>query len=236
MKHQYFGDINDYAKYSILRAMGTHDTLRIGVCWMLTDKLHPRDGRKTGYLSEPNKWRLLDPHVYDFLRETVHVRRERSCKLVENSRLLHNATYFADPIEDDRDSRAQYFDRVLNWTADRNVIFFDPDNGLEVGSIPYGRKDSSKYLFFRELSSVFESAKSVVVFQHFPRENRDRYILRRANEIRVATQARSVQCFRTSTVAYLIAAQNSHLDMLQTCGRSVADKWNGKIHFSPDVR
>ena len=34
MKNQYFGDINDYVKYGLLRVFSA--THRVAVCWMLT--------------------------------------------------------------------------------------------------------------------------------------------------------------------------------------------------------
>jgi hypothetical protein len=36
VKHQYVGDINDYRKYALLRALSAGGANRIGVCWMLT--------------------------------------------------------------------------------------------------------------------------------------------------------------------------------------------------------
>jgi hypothetical protein len=35
MKNQYFGDINDYRKYGLLRAFAEAH-LSVGVCWLLT--------------------------------------------------------------------------------------------------------------------------------------------------------------------------------------------------------
>ena len=40
MKNQYFGDINDYRKYGLLRLIAKKTGLKIGICWMLT----PDDG------------------------------------------------------------------------------------------------------------------------------------------------------------------------------------------------
>jgi hypothetical protein len=44
MKNQYFGDINDYHKYGLLRQLGKGGQLTTAVCWMLT----PDDGRSDG--------------------------------------------------------------------------------------------------------------------------------------------------------------------------------------------
>jgi hypothetical protein len=40
-----------------------------------------------------------------------------------------------------------------------DLIFFDPDNGMEVGSRPWGRRDSCKYLYWRELVRAYASAR-----------------------------------------------------------------------------
>jgi len=36
MKNQYFGDINDYRKYGLLRLLTDGGDIRTAVCWMLT--------------------------------------------------------------------------------------------------------------------------------------------------------------------------------------------------------
>ena len=41
MKDQYFGDINDYRKYGILRALQSKGQRTLLVAWMLTPELDP---------------------------------------------------------------------------------------------------------------------------------------------------------------------------------------------------
>jgi hypothetical protein len=36
VRNQFFGDINDYHKYGLLRALSGDGDLKVGVCWMLT--------------------------------------------------------------------------------------------------------------------------------------------------------------------------------------------------------
>ena len=36
MKNQYFGDINDYRKYGLIRLLADGGKIKAGVCWMLT--------------------------------------------------------------------------------------------------------------------------------------------------------------------------------------------------------
>ena len=61
MKNQYFGDIKDYRKYGILRALQAGSDLPLALCWMLTPDDGGADGRKVAYLHKPDRWRSLDP-------------------------------------------------------------------------------------------------------------------------------------------------------------------------------
>jgi hypothetical protein len=36
VKNRYFGDINDYRKYGLLRALTNYGEIKTAVCWMLT--------------------------------------------------------------------------------------------------------------------------------------------------------------------------------------------------------
>ena len=71
MKDQYFGDINDYRKYSLLRLLGGPGALETVVCWALTEGDGRSDGGRIRYLNDPNQWRKHDPMVFDCLRERV---------------------------------------------------------------------------------------------------------------------------------------------------------------------
>jgi hypothetical protein len=52
MKDQYFGDVNDFRKYGLLRVLVGTDHLRLGVCWMLTRPDSRTDGGLLAYLGE----------------------------------------------------------------------------------------------------------------------------------------------------------------------------------------
>ena len=55
MKNQYFGDINDYRKYGLIRALQAEAQLRALVAWMLTPNDGRRDGGLRSYLREPGR-------------------------------------------------------------------------------------------------------------------------------------------------------------------------------------
>jgi len=71
VKNQYFGDINDYRKYGLLRCLANEGRFRIGMCWMLTPSDRSSDGQQPLYLTSPSVWRSLDPSLFDVLRDAV---------------------------------------------------------------------------------------------------------------------------------------------------------------------
>lgn len=59
MKNQYFGDVNDYQKYELLRTLANNGQYKIGVCWMLTADDGQTDGKFTDFLNKPDVWRMM---------------------------------------------------------------------------------------------------------------------------------------------------------------------------------
>lgn len=104
MKDQYFGDINDYRKYGLLRCF-VEVGFALGVCWMLTPNGTSNDGQKTRYLQQPSQWRGFDPELFDFLSSCV-MNSARAVRHLEDSALLSNTRYCSDLLGDNAASRA----------------------------------------------------------------------------------------------------------------------------------
>jgi hypothetical protein len=64
MKNQYFGDINDYRKYGLLRALQSTGDGSLLVAWMLTPDDGGRDERFRAYLDDPDTWAKYDPDLF----------------------------------------------------------------------------------------------------------------------------------------------------------------------------
>ena len=70
MHNRYVGDIGDYLKLGILRALSPG--YRLGIAWWLhPNESHNRDGRHIGYLHRPDQWRHYDPELFDALAHRV---------------------------------------------------------------------------------------------------------------------------------------------------------------------
>ena len=229
MKNQYFGDINDYRKYGILRILAVDNWLKLGICWMLTSGDGKSDGKKTKYLEDKWKWSGFDPILFDHLHQLVCVRRERDVRLIENAGLLPGARFYGELITDDLAERQGSFAEMLEKFRNVDLIFFDPDNGLAVKSVPMGRKKSSKYLYWDELERTFAAKHSVMVYQHFPHENREGFIKRVKAEICSRLQASSVLALATAHVVIFLAAQPNHEELFHQKSELLKSQWNGQV-------
>lgn len=231
MKNQYFGDINDYKKYAILRALTANTGITCSICWMLTKDDGGTDGNFTRYLKNPNKWRSFDPDLFDWLAEHFKEEPIRQVSFVEQSNLLQKCNFYSRILQDSLTERRNYFNDLKSVTQSTDLIFFDPDNGIEVNSKPYGTKNSSKYLYWRELNEAFRDGASVLVYQHFPRISHETFISKTILEIKEKLIAQTVVALYTERVVYFLILQDRHHGLL-SAANEVAVKWGKEIRLS----
>lgn len=205
MKDQYVADINDYVKYALLRTLAAAHHGALHVCWMRTAPDDRRDGLRLGYLQEPVRFRGLDPLVFDAL-SAIAARRRRTVRAIQHSSILPGACFHHAVLSDAAPERARYFERLWSLAKDEDLVFFDPDNGLEVTSVPMGRRGSSKYLFWQELERTLALGCSALVYQHFPRVPHDLFVKRMLSQLARRFPARESFALSTPSVVYLVCA------------------------------
>ena len=191
MKHQYFGDINDYRKYGLLGMLVLTGDLQTGVCWMLTENEDRNEGNLREYLRDRDKYRRYDPPLFDFLS---------GCAVRENDPLLNRSV--------------RNFAEMLQRFRDRDLIFFDPDIGLEIQQRARGNAGSSKYLYFCELIEAYRQDHSLLVYQHLGQRHmhREDYIQERVAQFFESLPVDTVFEFRTPYVVAFLACQPRHKD------------------------
>jgi hypothetical protein len=229
MKNQYFGDINDYRKYGLLRAISRVSDFRTLVAWMLTPDDGSTDGKFTKYLTEPEKWSKHDPDLYSHLSKILNTHSDRKVEHIENTGLLENTEYYSYIVPDNAKDRDVWFSNLLSKAKITDLVFLDPDNGIEIKSKPYGRKNSSKFLFWREVSALWGAGNSLLIYQHFIRENRISFIQRMLETLKDNTDQSFVEAFSTPHVAFLLALQPEHQHIHKAVVESVQKNWSGQI-------
>ncbi len=236
MKNQYFGDINDYRKYGLLRAIVRCSRLRLLVAWMLTPDDGSTDGKFISYLENPAKWAHHDPILFQGLKGLVDSARQRVVSMIESSELLGQAGYFSLIVPDAATERSQWFKSLEEEVKLYDFVFLDPDNGLEVKSRPYGAKNSSKFLYWREVEALWSSGKSLLIYQHFVREKRVTFIQRMLEALKSATPESFVEAFSTPHVMFLMALQPKHHSLHAEIVEAVQERWAGQIQHWELIR
>ena len=235
MKNQYFGDINDYRKYGLLRAIIDATEMRVFVEWMLTPDDGSRDGKFVDYLHDRSTWRSFDPPLFDVLKEAMHSDMTRHVHLIEKSNIIARTTFESSTVPDGAIERRPWFEGLLENAANSDLVFLDPDNGLEVKSRPYGRKNSSKYVYWKEIKSLWQRGKSLLIYQHFIREKRPVFIQRMLKDLQDNAPDSLVEAFSTSNVLFLLALQPEHHCFHRPIVELVRERWGGQIEHSEGI-
>jgi hypothetical protein len=229
MKDQYFGDVNDYRKYGLLRALQSTWEGSLLVAWMLTPDDRGRDGRFRSYLEAPETWAKYDPELFAGLADLLRSASRPSVSLIERSALLPRVRYHSAVVPDGGIERDAWRDDLRRRARGVDLVFLDPDNGVEVPSKPPGRKRSSKYVTWEEIQALWEAGCSLLIYQHFRREARDGFARRLVSELRERTGAGFTEAFLTPHVLFLLATQARHIERLASVDEVLLAHWRGQI-------
>lgn len=123
MQNRYAGDIGDFAKLGLLRALSAN--LRLGFAWYLyPDEGHNEDGRHIAYLDEPMAWKGLDPELFASFGNIVRS-GDRTVAAIERANLFDEATFHSALLFSETASAEKgHTDRYGNspWFAEDSCI------------------------------------------------------------------------------------------------------------------
>ncbi len=232
MQDQYFGDVGDYAKYKLLRYI-VKTKLRLGVHWYLTPNRlgNASDGRHIQYLEQPDLYRKYDSELFDLLHDRVHDGRRCVCE-IESSGLVPASywsvalNYTCTNIAERRVLRQTWHENALKATKDAEVVFVDPDNGLEVQAGPHTLK-GPKYAYYDELNAFWGRNQSLLIYQHLGRKGGTHLQQIEIRKAEIEQQLKQCKVFalharRGSARAFFFVAQAAHKDdLLSAAGEAV---------------
>ena len=233
MKNQYFGDVNDFRKYGLLRTLQRASGLAVGVCWFLTVDDGAGDGELRNYLNQPRRWRHYDSELYGKLQRLLGAEVQRSVSRASEWELVPGASYFDTVLRDHRLARAEYFEAARQVLRNSDLVFVDPDNGIEVPSTKLGAAESSKYVYWAELQAFYADGQSILVYQHFPRVVRERFVPFLAGHLTEELHGSTVVAFSTAHVVFLLVQQPKHAAALARAAQEVERQWLGQIEVWP---
>ena len=242
MQNRYVGDLGDFGKYGLLKALcsspesvsGPHLTL--GVIWYLVpDEGHNNDGKYVQYLI-PNarnqeQFRSCDPVLYDVLADIVGAGRRNVASIRDRGVLSASTRYYEAPLTFDElpgsgpgvqrrrvEIRNDWLEDALQSTAPCELVFLDPDNGFEVKVGPYQRR-GPKYMFFNELIPFLERGQSLIAYHHMSRRGSSTaQVLERLAQIeeRLGRRAFALLYHRGSARAFFVIPVEAHEEVLHS--------------------
>ena len=176
MQNRYVGDIGDFGKYGLLTTVFSAKQLRLGINWYLTDPNELKEtSRNDGKHTEYDELRNCDDDLYETLQFLIK-ENKRTIEEVENRNIFPKDTIFynnqlsfngVSGREARLKKRKDWEESGLQALKDSQVVFFDPDNGLEVKSYSKTSIKGIKYAFYGEVARYYEKQKSLIIYQHW---------------------------------------------------------------------
>ena len=240
MQDRYAGDVGDFIKLGLLRALSGGDelggVLRVGVNWYLApDESQNADGKHVSYVRPDHgshaSLRACDPDLMGRLASLV--RGDRSVEALERAGALPDGsvTYrqrLRPGISEQQ--RRTWHTNALAALAEADLVFADPDNGIRAWA---DRSRAHKYALLNELGDHARRGHSLVIYHHADRSaNVPAQAARRLAEVRDATGLEAVGTViarRGTCRLFLIAATSEHVTRLAHRAGRFADAWSPHV-------
>jgi len=165
VQDRYAGDVGYFGKLALLRALSPGR--RLGVCWYRTDGAgeNNNDGRHLAYLDRPERFRALDPELFERLRVFADAcnagRSLRAVASLETLGLLPTETKFHGELcPRTVSARRDWAAQMLAAMAQADFVFLDPDNGLQTAAL--GPKSAG----LEELQALRRAGRSLLLYHH----------------------------------------------------------------------
>jgi len=228
VKNQHFGDVGDYVKYGLLRVLTEHTRLRLGIVWMLTPDDDRNDASRVAYRNDP-LWRVHDPELFDRLARLSTSPGARNVELFRRWDLVPGSLGVEAPLPGNAAARAEWMASALAALAGCPLVFFDPDSGFEPDPAPSGHSGASRHLCWDEAAAAFDAGHSLIVQQHWPREDHDAFEARLLERAGRRLRGAHVRSLRAAHALFLIAARAEHAAALEAAAGLAAQRWSGRL-------
>lgn len=243
MQHHFVGDVGDFGKYGLLRALSgewpaAEPRLTLGVVWYLPAGAvgSAADGQKLTYLDQPHKFRDCDPTLFGALGELLDG-RDRSLGAIEASGILGDGTlFFDDPIPQGRSPRQEWLQDAVRAVRGRDIVFLDPDKGLAPRS---ARANSTEHAYVHEVGAFVQSGQTVVVYHHLGRTAKHPVQMREwaerlTRKLRLDAEPQVLWYRRGTARAYFVIPAGAHAGVIgERLQRFQTSFWFEREHFTP---
>jgi hypothetical protein len=231
MQDRYVGDVGDFGKYGLLNEIckKSNEGVRLGINWFYVrrEERQRGDGRYIGYLNDENKdskkYADCFRDLYNKLKGIVDGRR--SIKEIENGLILPKETiFYSKPLpyssvnpSKREEERKNWFKESLSQLKSADIIFLDPDNGIQTDKVRKTQIKAIKYVFKDEIKEYYELGKSLIIYNHrdrSPKSKYDRKITESLGQINSPNSIKVLRFKRVSVRDFIFLIQKEHWDLI----------------------
>jgi hypothetical protein len=222
MQVEQIGGVGDFGKFALLRHL-MRDR-RLAVCWYLSGEgaeMKNRD-RHFDYLKRPDEFRHFAPELFDQLLEFDGGSRALINPLTDlhMSGILGNAVFLRQEVPGRAALRRQWLDPLVDSVRGTNLVFLDPDCGIQ------GQRVTTGHVALAEIAALRSPDRALIIgHQQSGRRSEVRFL---------ADQMRSLGCNPVGIIRlrlvtsrfYVIADHDSAMtELIATFVR----KWGDRI-------
>lgn len=222
MKKQYLGDVRDLFKYDLIQRIleGISSLQGFTFIPMLTrDDPRRRDGNKRDFdkakergrpgrnneklIKCLKKYKNKDKRNFTEIKKhfqsrgfEVRIHEERGNKYFTNNNRM----------------RDEYFKNIPVGLLHKSLVFVDPDIGLQI------KNSTEKHLLYSEVKFLYDHMDEdsiLMIYQHFPREDHEEYLSRRANELREVTEDSPIYISDNEIIFFLLTKNDKLTSQLE---------------------
>lgn len=228
MQDKYAGDVGDFGKFVLLDQLVklSNGRFRLGINWyrVKCSDYKNTDGRHISYLDRDNPaaemFEKCSPRIYSMLKSVVD-NSDRSIRALEQSGILpKNTLCFSDPLPYGAKpykkrvvERAAWFSKSITHLARADVVFIDPDNGIQTKNVKTTQTRSIKYALVDEVRAYCKRYDIVVLYNHRDRspeeQNKERFLALH-REVGQSTKLRIMR-FKRFSVRYYVFLFKSNM-------------------------
>lgn len=231
MQDKYVGDVGDFGKYLLLNmiiktAKSSGQNIDLGINWYYVkyEKGKESDGRHIDYLNPMNRnsfeFRNCDPDLYDKLKQII-IDKKRYIREVEERGIIQSpASYYSEPLDNEDGypvGRNNWFERSSKALKRADIIFLDPDNGIQTEKVKKIYKRSVKYVFRDEMEMYYKEGKTLIIYNHRDRSPYEQYqekiLSIKPNELD-KDHFKVIRFHRVSVRDYIFLVHDEHTDLI----------------------
>jgi len=125
--------------------------------------------------------------------------------------------FYSEPLPSSSVSRENWFKESLIKLKKADIIFLDPDNGIQTDKVKKTQIKAIKYVFKDEIKRYYKLNKSLIIYNHKDRKPQSAYnrkILGVRHYVEMWNDIRVLRFKRVSVRDFIFLTQKDHQDLI----------------------